>query len=153
MTKKPVVIVQAEDFDPSQEIESLINGNLNIGAVATFTGLCRSEDDSLNALELEHYPGMAESQILKAADAACQRWPIDGLKVIHRHGVIEVGERIVLVIATSRHRDAAFDGARFVMDYLKTDAPFWKKEHRNDGSEGGWVDAKDSDEAAKDRWR
>ena len=149
---EPVVNVQAEDFDQAAEIRKLTEGRHDIGAVATFTGLCRSEGDTLSALELEHYPGMAEAEIERSAKQACQRWPIDGLTVIHRFGVIQPGEQIVLVIATSRHRDAAFDGARFVMDFLKTNAPFWKKEHGRDGHEGAWVDAKESDEAARQRW-
>lgn len=149
---KPTVRVQAEDFDAAQEAAKLTDGRTDVGAVATFTGLCRSEGESLTALELEHYPGMAEAEILSAAEAACARWPIDGMTVVHRFGVIKPGEQIVFVVATSRHRDAAFDGARYVMDFLKTNAPFWKKEHKADGSTGDWVDAKESDEAAKDRW-
>ena len=149
---KPVVKVQAEDFDQAAEIRTMTEGRHDIGAVATFTGLCRSEGDTLSALELEHYPGMAEAEIERSANEAIARWPIDGLTVIHRYGVIQPGEQIVLVIATSRHRDAAFDGARYVMDFLKTNAPFWKKEHQADGTEGGWVDAKESDEAARKRW-
>ncbi len=152
MAAKPDIRVQAEDFDQADEISSLTRGRTDIGAVATFTGLCRSEGESLSALELEHYPGMAEAKIMQAAQRACARWPLDGMTVIHRYGVIQPGEQIVLVIATSRHRDAAFDGARYVMDFLKTDAPFWKKEHRTDGQAGDWVDAKESDETAKKRW-
>lgn len=150
---KPTVLVQTEDFDAAAETQKLTAGRTDVGAVATFTGLCRSEGESLSALELEHYPGMAEAEILKAAEEACARWPIDGMTVVHRYGVIKPGEQIVFVVATSRHRDAAFDGARYVMDFLKTNAPFWKKEHRADGTKGNWVDAKDSDEAAKERWR
>ena len=153
MVTKPTVIVQSEDFDSAAEIRKLTNQNLDIGAVATFTGLCRNEGESLTALELEHYPGMAEMEIERSAQQACERWPIDGMTVIHRFGVIQPGEQIVLVIATSRHRDAAFDGARYVMDFLKTNAPFWKKEHRADGETGSWVDAKESDEEAKKRWK
>ena len=149
---KPVVKVQAEDFDQAAEIRKLTEGRLDIGAVATFTGLCRSEGDTLSALELEHYPGMAEAEIERTATEAIARWPIDGITVIHRYGVIQPGEQMVLVIATSRHRDAAFDGARYVMDFLKTNAPFWKKEHHADGQEGGWVDAKESDDEARKRW-
>ncbi|MEP0943466.1 MAG: molybdenum cofactor biosynthesis protein MoaE [Rhizobiaceae bacterium] len=148
----PLVKVQANDFDQAAEIHKLTDGRHDIGAVATFTGLCRSEGDTLSALELEHYPGMAEAEIERSANEAIKRWPIDGLTVIHRYGVIQPGEQIVLVIATSRHRDAAFDGARYVMDFLKTNAPFWKKEHQADGAEGSWVDAKESDEAARKRW-
>ena len=152
MTTVPTIRVQADDFDQSAEIEKLTKGNTDIGAVATFTGLCRGENESLSALELEHYPGMAEAEIQRSALEACQRWPIDGMTVIHRFGVIKPGEQIVLVIAVSRHRDAAFDGARYVMDFLKTNAPFWKKEHKADGQAGDWVDAKESDEAARKRW-
>ncbi|MEN0041867.1 MAG: molybdenum cofactor biosynthesis protein MoaE [Pseudomonadota bacterium] len=146
------VRVQEEDFDPQAEQDALTADRTDVGAVATFTGLCRSEGESLSALELEHYPGMAESQIEAAATRAADRFTVDALLVIHRYGKIAPGERIVFVAATSRHRDAAFDACRYVMDYLKTDAPFWKKEHRVDGSEGGWVDAKDADDAAKERW-
>lgn len=150
---QPNVIVQSEDFDAAAEVNKLTVGNFDTGAVVTFTGLCRSEGDSLNALELEHYPGMAEAEILRSAKQACKRWPIDALTVIHRFGVIQPGQQIVLVVATSRHRDAAFDGARYVMDFLKTNAPFWKKEHRVDGEPSSWVDAKESDDAAKKRWQ
>ena len=152
MSVKPDIRVQQNDFDQAAEIQKITQGRLDIGAVATFTGLCRSEGDCLSALELEHYPGMAEEEISRSANEACQRWPLDGLCVIHRYGVIKPGEQIVLVIATSSHRDAAFDGARYVMDFLKTNAPFWKKEHRVDGKKGEWVDAKESDNAAKKRW-
>ena len=148
---KPVVRVQAEDFDPLEEQDALTAGRTDVGAVATFTGLCRSEGESLSALELEHYPGMAESQIEAAANRAAQRFTVDALLVIHRYGKIAPGERIVFVAATSRHRDAAFDACRYVMDYLKTDAPFWKKEHSVDG-ETDWVTAKDEDEDALTRW-
>ena len=146
------VRVQKEDFDQTAEIEALTKGRTDIGAVATFTGLCRNEGETLSALELEHYPGMADAEIKRCAEAAMERWPIDGMTVIHRFGKIEPGRQIVLVIATSRHRDAAFDGARYVMDFLKTNAPFWKKEHRADGDEAGWVDAREEDETAKERW-
>ncbi len=148
----PEIRVQADDFDQAAEIKKLTGGRTDIGAVATFTGLCRSEGESLCALELEHYPGMAEAQIRACAEQACTRWPIDGMTVIHRFGKILPGEQIVLVIAASRHRDAAFDGARYVMDFLKTNAPFCKTEHLVDGGESGWVDAKESDEEAKRRW-
>ena len=146
------VRVQREDFDHAAEIAAMTKGRTDIGAVATFAGLCRSEGETLSALELEHYPGMADAEITRCAEAAMDRWPIDGMTVIHRFGKIQPGEQIVLVIATSCHRDAAFDGARYIMDFLKTDAPFWKKEHRLDGKEAGWVDAREEDEAAKERW-
>ena len=147
------IAVQRDDFDPVAEQARLTAGRSDVGAVAAFTGLCRSEGETLSALELEHYPGMAEAKLRETAEAALARWPLDGVVVIHRHGRIEPGERIVFVAAASRHRDAAFDACRFVMDYLKTDAPFWKKEHRMDGGDGGWVDARDADDAARQRWQ
>ena len=148
----PFVRVQVEDFDPAAEEARLTRGRRDIGAVVTFTGLCRDEDGSLAALELEHYPGMAEEEIGRVAGEALSRWPLAGLTVIHRHGVIRPGERIVLVVAAARHRGEAFAAAEFMMDYLKTRAPFWKKERRTDGADGGWVAAKDEDEAAAARW-
>ncbi len=147
------VRVQTADFDGAAECRALTNNRLDVGALATFTGLCRGEDDRLSALELEHYPGMAEKQILAIASEAERRFGTDRILVIHRVGRIEPGEQIVLVAATSRHRDAAFDAARYVMDFLKTDAPFWKKEHPKDGSTGEWVSAADKDDAAKARWK
>ena len=154
MTSQRVTVrVQIDDFDQAAETSLLTKGRTDIGAVATFCGLCRGESDTLTALELEHYPGMAESEIETAALDAVKRWPIEWLTVIHRYGKIAPGEQIVLVIATSRHRDAAFNGARYVMDFLKTNAPFWKKEHRVDGVEGKWVDAREEDEVAKERWK
>ena len=146
------VAVQAEDFDPAELEARLTRARTDVGAVCAFTGLCRSEGETLSALELEHYPGMAEAKLAETADAALARWPLDGIVVVHRHGVIRPGQRIVFVAAASRHRDAAFEACRFVMDYLKTDAPFWKKEHRADGGEGAWVDARDADDDARRRW-
>ena len=122
------------------------------GALANFIGLCRSEDGRLAALELEHYPGMAEAEMARVAEAAHARWPLHGLIAIHRTGVVPVGEPIVLVAAGSSHRDAAFDAVRFMMDFLKTDAPFWKREHLADGTVGPWVEAKVSDDDARARW-
>jgi molybdopterin synthase catalytic subunit len=149
----PIVRIQAGDFDIVDEIARLTAGRADIGAVVTFTGLCRDEQGALSALELEHYPGMAEAEIARIAAEAVQRWPLQGLTAIHRHGKIEPGGNIVLVVAASAHRQAAFEAASFLMDYLKSRAPFWKKEHRADGSEGGWVDAKESDDKAANRWR
>ena len=146
------VRVQVEDFDLAAEL-STIPASSNVGAVATFTGLCRDEDGRLEALELEHYPGMAEAAIGDVAARAAERWPLDHLTVVHRHGRIVPGGNIVLVMATSRHRDAAFDAARFVMDYLKTDAPFWKKEWPKGGEPGEWVSAREADDAARERWK
>jgi len=145
-------LTQAGDFDCAAETALLTKDRTDVGAVASFTGLCRSEGESLTSLELEHYPGMAEKQLEELANRAKQRWPLLGLTVIHRFGKIAPGEQIVLVIAASSHRDAAFEAARFVMDFLKTDAPFWKKEHRVDGTEGEWVDAKEVDDEARKRW-
>jgi molybdopterin synthase catalytic subunit len=151
-TVEPVVRVQAEDFDLSAETARLADGRRDVGAIVTFTGLCRDEGGRLTALELEHYPGMAEAEITRICRIAIDRWPVTGLTAIHRFGKILPGGNIVLVLAASAHRQAAFDAANFVMDYLKTSAPFWKKEHFTDGSEGGWVSAKDADDAAFRRW-
>ncbi|MBU0585197.1 MAG: molybdenum cofactor biosynthesis protein MoaE [Alphaproteobacteria bacterium] len=149
----PVVRLQAEDFDIGEEIARLTTGNSDVGAVVTFSGLCRGEQGSLSALELEHYPGMAEAEIARIAKEATERWPLAGLTAIHRYGKIRPGENIVLVVAASAHRQAAFEAASFLMDFLKSRAPFWKKEHHADGSKGGWVDAKESDDAAAARWK
>jgi len=144
--------VRGEDFDLTKEVEELTASRQDLGAVVSFTGLCRDEEGSLAALEIEHYPGMAENEIRRIADIACSRWPLKGLVAIHRFGKILPGENIVLVIATSKHRQAAFDGANYLMDYLKTRAPFWKKEHLIDGSSGNWVSAQDGDEEALRKW-
>jgi molybdopterin synthase catalytic subunit len=150
----PVTIrVQTADIDLAGEVQALTAGRTDVGAVATFTGLCRDEQGRLAALELEHYPGMAEEEMRRVADEACGRWPLLGLTAIHRSGRIAPGGTIVLVAAASAHRAAAFAAAEFMMDFLKTRAPFWKKEHGIDGSEGGWVEAKDADDAAAERWR
>ncbi len=146
------VRIQPHDFDAGIEIAALTDSRFDIGAVVTFSGLCRDENGSLSALELEHYPGMAEAEIIRIAEKACQRWPLSHLLVIHRFGKIAPGENIVLVVACSSHRQAAFDGASYLMDFLKTRAPFWKKEHLKDGSSGEWVSAKDADDEALKRW-
>lgn len=148
----PSIKIQTADFDTAAEIARLSDGRADIGAVVSFTGLCRSEDGRLSALELEHYPGMAEEEIGRIADQALQRWPIGALTVIHRVGKIMPGENIVLVLAASAHRQAAFDAAAFVMDFLKSRAPFWKKEHGVDGSQGAWVEARDTDEQRLATW-
>lgn len=148
----PTIRVQHEDFDPATESQALAAGRQDIGALVSFIGLCRDEAGTLSALELEHYPGMAETEMTRIAELAIERFSLLGLTAIHRFGRIKAGEQIVLVIAAASHRQAAFDGANFVMDFLKTSAPFWKKEHSQDGSSGDWVAAKDADDTARDRW-
>jgi molybdopterin synthase catalytic subunit len=148
----PAIRIQREDFDVAAEIAALTRGRADIGAVVTFSGLCRDEQGALSALELEHYPGMAEAEIGRIAAQALARWPLQGLTVIHRHGKIAPGKNIVLVVAASSHRQAAFEAANFLMDYLKSRAPFWKKEQHADGSQGGWVEAREADDRAADRW-
>jgi len=123
------------------------------GAIATFLGLCRSDGGRLSALELEHYPGMAEAKMAEIAEEAFARWPLRGLIALHRTGLVLVGEPIVFVAAGSSHRDAAFDAVRFMMDFLKTDAPFWKREHLAAGVTGDWVEANTRDDAARARWQ
>ena len=149
----PTIRICAETFDAGSEEQILLARGADVGALVSFTGLCRSEDGRLAALELEHYPGMAEREIEAIAKEACARWPLLGLTVLHRHGRVRPGEKIVLVIAASRHRAEAFAAAEFLMDYLKTRAPFWKKLHQTDGENGGWAEAKASDDAAAERWR
>jgi molybdopterin synthase catalytic subunit len=144
--------IQAEGFDAAAETAALTGGRADMGAVVAFTGFCRDEGGRLSALELEHYPGMAEAEIARIAQEAQRRWPLLGLTVIHRVGKIRPGEEIVLVLAASAHRRAAFEAAEFLMDYLKTRAPFWKREHLRDGTTGGWVAAKSQDEEATGRW-
>lgn len=150
MTAK--IAIQAEPFDSTAEVERLAAGRSDIGAIVTFTGLTRDEGGRLAALELEHYPGMAEEEIGRVAAEAEKRWPLQGVTVIHRHGKLAPGEQIVLVVTASAHRTAAFEAAEFLMDYLKTRAPFWKKEHLKDGSTGEWVAARDADDEAAARW-
>lgn len=152
MTILPTIRVQSADFDVATETAAITNGRRDIGALVSFTGLCRDEGGALSALELEHYPGMAEAEMRRIALEAIERFQLQALTAIHRFGRIESGEQIVLVIAAAPHRQAAFDGANFVMDYLKTAAPFWKKEHMQDGTSGQWVSAKDADDRARDKW-
>jgi molybdopterin synthase catalytic subunit len=142
------VRVQREDFDIAKEIAQLSAGRRDVGAVATFTGICR--DDGITAMTLEHYPGMAEAEIEGHVEEARARWPLMGVTVIHRYGRMVPGDNIVLVATASSHREAAFAAAEFLMDYLKTRAPFWKKEERAEGA--GWVEARATDDAALTRW-
>ncbi len=143
--------IQHEDFDPGAELAALNDGKGAIGAIASFTGLVRG-DDGLIAMTLDHYPGMCESEIAAHAAEARKRWPILALRIVHRVGRLTPGERIVFVGVASSHRHAAFQAAEFLMDYLKTRAPFWKLEERPSGA--NWVDARsqEDDESIK-RWR
>jgi molybdopterin synthase catalytic subunit len=145
------VAIVGEPFDPAAEAASLPVGG-DVGAVVSFVGYCRDEGGRLAALELEHYPGMAEEEIGRIAAEAERRWALAGVRVVHRHGLVTPGEPIVLVATASSHRGAAFAAAEFLMDYLKTRAPFWKREHLADGSVAGWVAATEADDGAAARW-
>jgi molybdopterin synthase catalytic subunit len=142
--------IQREDFDAGAEIAALSKDNPSIGAVASFTGIVRG-DDGLTALVLEHYPAMTEREIGRIVAEAEGRWPLAGVTVIHRIGRLAVGANVVLVAVAGSHRSAAFEACEFLMDYLKTRAPFWKQEER--GTAAGWVEAKDSDDTQAARWR
>lgn len=144
------VRIQPEDFDTAAEIAALAAGRDDIGAVVTFTGLVRGGD--VAALTLEHYPGMTQKALAAIEAEAHRRWPLKASLIIHRVGTLMPGERIVLVAAASESRHAAFQAASFLMDYLKTDAPFWKREDRADGT-SQWLDARETDTAAKEGWR
>ncbi len=147
------VRVQHEDFDIGREIAALTAGNTDIGALVTFTGVVRgtADDAALSSMTLEHYPGMTEAELERVEAEALKRWPLHATRIVHRVGTLAPGDNIVLVIAASAHRQAAFDAAAFLMDYLKTRAPFWKKETDASGA-GHWVDARESDENALDKW-
>jgi molybdopterin synthase catalytic subunit len=148
------VRVQREDFDVGAETAKLIADDPDIGAIVTFTGRVRGKDDGrqIAALTLEHYPGMTETEMAAIETEARTRWPLQASLVVHRVGELKAGDNIVLVIAAAVHRQAAFEAAGFLMDYLKTQAPFWKKETTASG-DSAWVDARDADEDAAKRWR
>jgi molybdopterin synthase catalytic subunit len=152
MTTNVTIRIQEGDFDIAREIAALTNGRTDIGAVVSFSGICRGSEkgEPIAALTLEHYPGMAEAEIARHAETAMSRWPLNGLTVIHRVGRIAPGENIVLVLTASTHRQAAFEAAEFMMDYLKANAPFWKREEKPAGT--SWVEARDHDDAAASRW-
>jgi molybdopterin synthase catalytic subunit len=152
MSVTATIRIQEADFDIAQEIAALTRGRTDIGAVVSFTGICRGTEDGENiaALTLEHYSGMAEAEIKRHTDEAMSRWPLSGLTVVHRVGRIAPGQNIVLVLTASQHRQAAFHAAEFLMDYLKTNAPFWKREESARGS--SWIEARDHDDAATARW-
>ena len=148
-----IITVQAESFDVSSVAEQLMLNRKDIGAAVTFTGYVRdlSNNNHLKSLFLEHYPGMTEHSLTKIAKQAQKRWPIDDLVIIHRIGTLLPSDPIVLIVTLSAHRKAAFHAAEFIMDYLKTDAPFWKKEITKDGEE--WISSKQSDADEKTRWQ
>jgi len=146
------VRIQREPFDAAAEVAKLTRGRTDVGAVVTFTGICRGAEagEPIAALTLEHYSGMAEAEIERHVTEAIGRWPLKGVTIIHRHGRIAPGEDIMMVATASSHRQAAFAAAEFLMDYLKTRAPFWKQVERADGKI--WVDANETDDAAAGRW-
>jgi molybdopterin synthase catalytic subunit len=152
MTAAVTIRIQEADFDIAREIAALTKGRTDIGAVVSFSGICRGTEGTapIAALTLEHYPEMAEAEIARHAETAMSRWPLTGVSVIHRVGRIVPGENIVLVLTASQHRQAAFEAAEFLMDYLKANAPFWKREEGTAGP--NWVEAHHHDDAAAARW-
>jgi molybdopterin synthase catalytic subunit len=147
-----MIRVQAEDFDVGAEIKALTDGNTQIGGVVTFVGLVRdlAGDRSIDTMTLDHYPGMTEKMLAKIEVEAVDRWNLDASLIIHRYGPLAPGDQIVLTITASAHREAAFEANEFLVDWLKTRAPFWKRESGKDGDQ--WVEAKASDDNAADRW-
>src|ERR1700730_18716610 len=152
MTANVTIRIEEADFDIAGEISALTQERTDIGAVVSFSGMCRGSEggETIAALTLEHYPGMAEAEIARHVDTAMSRWPLSGVSVIHRVGRIAPGENIVLVLTASEHRQAAFQAAEFLMDYLKANALFWKREESADGA--SWVEARYHDDAAAARW-
>jgi molybdopterin synthase catalytic subunit len=147
-----MIRVQRQDFDVGHELAHLVEGRTDVGGVASFIGLVRefSGDKAISAMTLEHYPAMTEKQLREIEQEARRRWPLQASLIIHRYGRLEPGERIVLVAAAAAHRQAAFEACSFLIDWLKTKAPFWKVEDRETGPE--WVEARSSDEKAAQRW-
>src|ERR1700690_1447945 len=152
MTADVTIRIQEADFDIAREISALTKGRTDVAAVVSFSGICRGSEggETIAALTLEHYPGMAEAEIARHADTAMSRWPLTGVSIIHRVGRIAPGENIVLVLTASEHRQAALAAAEFLMDYLKANAPFWKREESPGGT--NWVDARHHDDEAAARW-
>jgi molybdopterin synthase catalytic subunit len=145
-----MIRVQREDFDIGAEIARLKAGRSDIGAIVTFTGTVRDQDGAVAGMTLEHYPGMTEAELARVEAEACARFALQASLIVHRYGTLKPGDNIVLVATASEHREAAFEAARFLMDYLKTRAPFWKRE---DGPSGPrWVEAEARDEEATARW-
>ncbi|MDZ4368417.1 MAG: molybdenum cofactor biosynthesis protein MoaE [Afipia sp.] len=153
MTTPVTIRIQSADFDIAAEIAALTKARHDVGAVVSFSGICRGGEgkDAIAAMTLEHYPGMAEAEIGRHVSEAIARWPLTGVSVIHRYGRVVPGDNIVLVLTASVHREAAFQAAEFLMDYLKTNAPFWKSEERADNNV--WVDAQAHDDNAAARWK
>lgn len=147
-----MIRVQQEDFDIGAEIDALTGGDTSVGGICTFTGTVREMGGGtkVSAMTLEHYPGMTEKALGEIEAEANRRWPLSASLIIHRYGRLEPGDRIVLVVTASAHRDAAFAACEFLMDWLKTKAPFWKKEES--GGEEAWVEARESDNDAAARW-
>ncbi|NDW53984.1 molybdenum cofactor biosynthesis protein MoaE [Aliiroseovarius sp. PrR006] len=145
------VRVQTDSFDQGAELSGFAQGRSDLGAVVSFTGIVRDEAGALDRMEIEHYPGMTEKAITSIVEEATRRWSLADCLVIHRHGPLRPGDQIMMVVTASAHRVAAFEAAEFLMDYLKSRAPFWKKEFTKDGSTD-WVDAKVNDEEALKRW-
>ena len=147
-----MIRVQAEDFDAGREFRQLVHGKTNIGGVVSFVGLVRdfAGDAAVRAITLEHYPAMTERQLAKVEAEAHRRWPLDATVIVHRYGRLAPGDQIVLVIAASAHREAAFEACHFLIDWLKTKAPFWKVESTDAGEQ--WVDGRASDDDAARRW-
>ena len=149
------IVVQEAGFDAGQELTRFGTGNSGIGAIVSFTGVVRdTADGTLDAMQIEHYPGMTEAAMTKIAQEAMTRWALGDILVIHRFGRLSPGDQIMMVATSSTHRKDAFEAAEFLMDYLKSRAPFWKKEILRDGArnKSGWVAARDEDEDALGRW-
>jgi molybdopterin synthase catalytic subunit len=154
MNKQRNIRLQTDPFDIASEIQNLREDRTDIGAIVTFTGAVRgtAKGQPISAMSLEHYPGMTEQELSRITDEAHERWTLQGSTIIHRYGDLKPGDDIVLVITLSAHRRAAFEAAEFLMDYLKSKAPFWKKETTKNG-DADWVDARDTDTAALTRWQ
>lgn len=146
------IVIQTKDFDLTTEVELIKSAHSNTGAVVSFIGTVRDlASESLISLKIEHYPGMTEKSLTSIAQAAREKWELESITIIHRVGTLSIGDQIVLVITASKHRQEAFDSCNYIMDYLKTDAPFWKKEASD--KEEKWVINRSSDEKQKNRWR
>ncbi|HSD92038.1 MAG TPA: molybdenum cofactor biosynthesis protein MoaE [Methyloceanibacter sp.] len=146
-----MIRVQQEDFDIGAEIARLKAGRTDIGAIVSFTGTVRDRGGAVTEMTLEHYPGMTEAELQRIEAEACARWPLQASLIVHRYGALKPGDNIVLVVTASEHRDAAFEAAKFLMDYLKTRAPFWKRESGPGGTR--WVEAAESDDASAAAWK